>query len=75
MPSVAVCVCQECGCTDEVIVHRENMLTTMPSCKCGGRMQVSRVFYDRRMSDEPTPLTRRTDDACFDPEEPPAGTS
>lgn len=66
MPSVAVCVCQDCGYTDEVVLLDRHMLTTMPPCKCGGRTQVARIFYDRRITPQvPVENGRRAGDASF----------
>lgn len=34
--------------------------TTMPPCEaCGGRQQVLRIFYDRRLREEPVAEDRR----------------
>ncbi len=63
MPSVAVYVCQGCGRNEELILIDRHMLTTMPPCACGGRMQVARVFYDRRIRNEPVLHKRRASDA------------
>lgn len=62
MPSVAVYVCQGCGSTDQLTLVDRHMLTTMPPCSCGGRMQVARVFYDRRVRNEPVLRGRRASD-------------
>jgi hypothetical protein len=63
MPAVAECVCQECSRTEQLVLVDRHVLTTMPACSCGGRMQVSRVFYDRRIRHEPVLHERRTSDA------------
>lgn len=62
MPSVAVYICQGCGSTDELKLVDRHMLTTMPPCSCGGHMQVARVFYDRRLRNEPVLHGRRASD-------------
>lgn len=60
MPAVALMVCQKCGDSSERVLADRQTTTTMPPCeKCGGHRQVSRVFYDRRLRDEPVGDNRR----------------
>ncbi len=60
VPAVAVSICQVCGSADERALVGHNTLTTMPPCSCGGRMQVSRIFYDRCITHEPARAGRET---------------
>lgn len=62
MPAVAISVCQRCGTQQHEVLVDTSRQTTMPACDCGGLMQVSRIFYDRRLSDEPGWAARRADD-------------
>ena len=62
MPSVAVCVCHDCGFTEELVLADRHVLSTMLPCSCGGRMQVARVFYDRRITNVPVLRGRRASD-------------
>ena len=51
MPAVAIMVCQSCGETSKRVLANRHTTTTMPPCEtCGGYRQVSRIFYDRRLT-------------------------
>jgi len=53
VPAIAVSICQICDSASERALVGRNSLTTMPPCSCGGHMQVSKIFYDRRITHEP----------------------
>lgn len=62
MPAVAIIVCQSCGETSKRVLADRQTSTTMPPCEtCGGHRQVSRIFYDRRLREEPVTDDRRSD--------------
>ena len=63
VPAIAVSICQICGSADERALVGHNTLTTMPPCSCGGQMQVSRIFYDRRITHETSRDGREASDA------------
>lgn len=63
MPAIAVSICQICGSAAERALVGHNALTTMPPCSCGGQMQVSRIFYDRRITHERVREGREASDA------------
>ena len=63
VPAIAVSICQICGSADERALVGHNTLTTMPPCSCGGQMQVSRIFYDRRITHEASRDGREASDA------------
>ena len=60
MPAVAVAVCQRCGESSRRVLADFESSTTMPPCEtCGGHQQVLRIFYDRRLRQEPVTDERR----------------
>jgi len=60
MPAVAITVCQKCGESSERVLADFQSSTTMPPCEsCGGHRQVLRIFYDRRLRQEPVDDDRR----------------
>jgi len=61
MPAVAITVCQKCGESRRRVLADFHASTTMPPCdSCGGYRQVLRIFYDRRLRDEPVADERRS---------------
>jgi NAD-dependent SIR2 family protein deacetylase len=61
MPAVAVTMCQKCGESSRRVLADFQSSTTMPACdSCGGHRQVLRIFYDRRLRDEPVIDERRS---------------
>jgi len=60
MPAVAVTLCQQCGESSRRVLADSHASTTMPPCdSCGGHRQVLRIFYDRRLREEPVVEERR----------------
>ncbi len=61
MPAVAITVCQQCGESTQSVLADFQSATTMPPCgACGGHRQVVRIFYDRRLREEPVSDDRRS---------------
>ena len=61
MPAVAITVCQKCRVSSRRVLADFHSSTTMPPCEsCGGHRQVLRIFYDRRLRDEPVADERRS---------------
>jgi len=61
VPAVAVTLCQKCGESSRRVLADFHASTTMPPCdSCGGHRQVLRIFYDRRLRNEPVIDDRRS---------------
>jgi hypothetical protein len=61
MPAVAEVICQSCDCSRTLAIPVVARPHILPLCDCGGRLQVVRVFSDRRRFEREVDVERRID--------------
>ena len=61
MPAVAEVICQTCDGSRTLAIPAVVRPHILPLCDCGGRLQVVRVFSDRRRRERAVEVERRID--------------
>jgi hypothetical protein len=61
MPAVAEVVCQACASAKTLAIPVVARPHILPLCECGGRLQVVRVYSDRRRFERKVDVERRVD--------------